>query len=62
MREPVCPSCAALRQLVERLVASGIEFLDAGDAPSADLEDDEREVVSSDDGVVAPEHLDRVLK
>lgn len=55
MRAPdLCPGCLATRRLVERLVAAGIDWLDACDAPSVDLEDDEREVVSEDDDRIDP--------
>lgn len=51
-----------MRRLVERLVAAGIDWLDDGDAPAADREDDEREVVSEDDGVVDAATLARGLR
>lgn len=54
----VCPGCASMRALVERLVTVGIDWLDACDAPEADLEDNETEIISSDDGVVAARILD----
>lgn len=57
-----CPGCRSMRALVERLVASGVDWLDASDAPAADLEDDEREVVSEDDGVVDAQTLGRVIR
>ena len=57
-----CARCAAMRRLVERLVAAGIDWLDDGDAPEADLECDEAEVVSSDDGIVDALTLGRVLQ
>lgn len=57
-----CPSCAAMRRLVRREVAAGIDFLDDGDAAVADLEDDEDEVVSEDDGVVDAVTLGRAIR
>lgn len=58
----VCASCAGMRALVRQLVASGIDWLDAGDAACADLEDDEREVVSEDDGIVDALTLGRAMR
>lgn len=57
-----CAQCAALRRMVKRLVAAGIDFLDDGDAASADREDDETEVISEDDGVVDSITLRRGLR
>ncbi|MGQ2989501.1 MAG: hypothetical protein ACT6RD_03430 [Brevundimonas sp.] len=57
-----CPHCAGMRRLVERLVAAGVDWLDDGDACAAEREDDEREIVSSDDGVVDPITLARVIR
>lgn len=48
-----------MRHLVSRLVAAGIDWLDDGDAPAADREDDEREIITSDDGVVDAMTLNR---
>lgn len=63
MRAPEpCASCAAMRRLVERLVAAGIDWLDDGDAPTVDREDDECEVISEDDGVVDAATLARGLR
>lgn len=57
-----CSSCAYMRDLVEQLVAAGIDWLDACDAPSVDLEDDETEVQSEDDGVVDAATLGRAIR
>lgn len=63
MREPdECARCRSLRLLVERLVEAGIDWLDDADADLSELEDDEREVVSEDDGVVDPVTLSRGLR
>lgn len=51
-----------MRRLVARLVSVGIDWLDDADAWSADREDDEREIVSSDDGVVDALTLGRVIR
>lgn len=58
----VCPTCAPLRRLIARMVAAGIDVLDAVDDGIADREDDEREVVSEDDGVVDAMTLGRVIR
>lgn len=57
-----CAGCRGMRALVAKLVASGIDWLDVCDAPTADREDDEREVVSEDDGVVDAVTLGRVIR
>ena len=63
MREPdECARCRLLRFLVERLVSAGIDWLDDADAAHAELEDDECEVVSEDDGVVDRVTLSRGLR
>lgn len=59
---PACPSCASMRDLVEKLVAAGIDWLDACDAPAADLEDDETEIESEDDGIVDQTMLARAIR
>lgn len=62
LAEASCPSCAAMRRLVRRMVAAGIDWLDEADAAFADLEDDECEVVSEDDGVADAVTLVRVIR
>lgn len=57
-----CERCAAMRRLVKRLVAAGIDYLDDQDAGLVDREDEETEVISEDDGVVDAHTLGRGLR
>ena len=64
VRAEPCASCVRMRRLVENLVATGVDWLDDCDAPSADIEADDadREIISEDDGVVDALTLGRALR